>query len=165
MSGRGGAGNILAVQQEKARVASDVEANLPPTVDSAAAAGSAAAGSAAAPTPIQDYAHSGRGGAGNYYSPKDLKETGRFSDRNPVVQASGAAQNHNHASPSPAPVARYGRGGAGNMSFGASESEEKAAADAERLKREKIEVETREAGESIAMPAKAKLPLPGKEQF
>lgn len=149
-SGRGGAGNILAVQQEKARVSSDVEANLQATIDS----------SIQQQPQSQQYAHAGRGGAGNYFSPKGLKETGHFSHQEPSTSTSSASSQ-------PVPVARYGRGGAGNMSFGVIAGGDKAAlkkVEAERLKREKIEVESeREAGQSIAMPPKAKLPLYGNE--
>lgn len=156
MSGRGGAGNILALQQEKEGISDDVEANLQQTLESAPVQPQ---------TKTQEYAHSGRGGAGNYYSPKDLKDTGHFSHQNPVASAS---QHTNTQSSNPAvPVAKYGRGGAGNMSFGVTESEQKAAIkkiEDERQQREKIEVESeREAGQSIAMPPKARLPLPGND--
>lgn len=156
MSGRGGAGNIIALQQEKARVAGDVEANHQQAVESAPVLPQ---------TQDQEYAHSGRGGAGNYYSPKDLKETGNFSHKNPVASASG--QPGTNSSSQAVPVAKYGRGGAGNMSWGVTESEQKAAIkkiEEEKTKREQIEAESeREAGQSIAMPPKAKLPLPGSE--
>lgn len=152
---RGGAGNILAVQQEKARINADVEANLQPTIASAPATQQIR---------TQEYAFKGRGGSGNYYSPKDLKETGEFSHDNPVAQARSQNQDQTDTS-NQAPVAKHGRGGIGNMIFGASESEQADAAkklDDEKVKREEIEVESeREAGQSIAMPPKAKLPLPG----
>jgi hypothetical protein len=150
-TGRGGAGNILAVQQEKAQVSGDVEANLRQTLESPILQ------QAQSQTQAQ-YAHSGRGGAGNYYSPKDLKETGRFSHQNTGTSSSTSSQAA-HA----APVARYGRGGAGNMSFGVTANEEKAA-EAERVQRMKIEAESeREAEQSIVMPPRAKLPLSSNE--
>ncbi|CZT20391.1 uncharacterized protein RCC_06251 [Ramularia collo-cygni] len=144
---RGGAGNILAIQQEKARLSADVEAQLQRTIDSA-------------PAQIirtQEYAHSGRGGSGNYYSPKTLKETGHFGHQNPMADARGQQQTNGQ----PVPVAKYGRGGMGNMVYGVAESEQNKNED-DKLKREKIEVESeREAEQSIALPPKAKLPLPG----
>lgn len=153
-SGRGGAGNILAVQQERARITADVEASHQQTAEPTPAQQQ---------TSTQEYAHSGRGGAGNYYSPKDLKETGRFSHQNPIANANASGPVPTNA----VPVVKYGRGGAGNMSYGVTESEEKAAMkkiEAERLKREEIEVESaREAANSIAMPPQAKLPLPGND--
>lgn len=144
-SGRGGAGNILAVQQEKARVTSDVEANLQ-TAESAPAPQLAN---------TQEYAHSGRGGAGNYYSPKDLKDIGHFSNENPIVPPTGQTQTKTDL-----PVMKYGRGGAGNVSYGVNE--ERAASkriEDERTKRERIQAESERQAESIAMPPKAKLPL------
>lgn len=154
---RGGAGNILAVQQEKARITADVEANLQQTVDPAPAQQQQIR--------TQEYAFKGRGGSGNYYSPKDLKETGSFSHQNPVASGQAQTRAETDTSSQTVPVARYGRGGMGNMSYGLTEGEQKAALkkiEDEKLKRENIEVESeREAEQSIAMPPKAKLPLPG----
>lgn len=73
------------------------------------------------PTPQQppEYAHSGRGGAGNWYSPGELEKQGTFvsSDRNLWRIARPTGQNHTS-------VRFEGRGGAGNVSQGV-EAEEK----------------------------------------
>lgn len=68
--GRGGAGNYEAIQRENEKVANDLEANqsaadnatnnyVPPDIAERSEA---------------QYAHTGRGGAGNYYSPRELTE-------------------------------------------------------------------------------------------
>lgn len=73
--GRGGAGNYEAIKRENEKVANDLEANqsaadnatndyVPPDIAERSEA---------------QYAHTGRGGAGNYYSPRDLVENGNFS--------------------------------------------------------------------------------------
>jgi predicted transcriptional regulator len=73
--GRGGAGNYEAIQRENEKISKDLEASqsaaekatnnyLPPDIAERSEA---------------QYAHTGRGGAGNYYSPKDLAEHGNFS--------------------------------------------------------------------------------------
>lgn len=73
--GRGGAGNYEAIQRENEKVANDLEANqsaadnatnnyVPPDIAERSEA---------------QYAHTGRGGAGNYYSPRELTEHGNFS--------------------------------------------------------------------------------------
>ena len=73
--GRGGAGNYEAIQRENEKVNNDLERSqstadkdvinyVPPDIAERSEA---------------QYAHTGRGGAGNYYSPRDLVETGNFS--------------------------------------------------------------------------------------
>lgn len=124
----------------------------------------------------QQYAHSGRGGAGNYYSPKELSETGRFSDAHrshipgdgtqPPASSVGAAASseppsYSTASTGSGATKSWGRGGAGNMSYGMMEDEERAARrklqEDEAKEKLKAEVE-RGVGETLAMPQKAKLP-------
>jgi hypothetical protein len=58
MSGRGGAGNILAQQQQTERVAADVEAQLPKQVTSIGQADLPNS-----PREDQPYAYTGRGGS------------------------------------------------------------------------------------------------------
>ncbi|KAF2091542.1 hypothetical protein K490DRAFT_31526 [Saccharata proteae CBS 121410] len=132
--GRGGAGNIAQVEEANKRAAEDLEASqqaaettldpspadLPTRTDS-----NAAVAAAAAAPPLQEYAHMGRGGAGNYYSPASLEQTGTFSapgpadtsTAEPVREADpGAAAAAAAAAAAPdMPIARTGRGGAGNF--------------------------------------------------
>lgn len=72
--GRGGAGNYEAIQRENEKVNNDLERSqstaekaginyIPPDIAERSEA---------------QYAHTGRGGAGNYYSPRDLAEQGNF---------------------------------------------------------------------------------------
>ncbi|KAK5125355.1 hypothetical protein LTR85_000464 [Meristemomyces frigidus] len=163
--GRGGAGNFQAIEQESARVAADVEANQP-------AADSNSTDAAAVERQEQQYAHMGRGGVGNWYSPKELKEKGHFSDAHrshilgdgtlPPADStdSGAPPSYNTAQPSTETTRTYGRGGAGNYSFGVSESEERAARKRMRQEetKEKLKADIeRNVQESLAMPEKAKI--------
>lgn len=168
MPGRGGAGNILAVQQEKQRVAEDLESNQQVADQTS--------NPSSADLPLrqdQQYAHSGRGGAGNYYSPRELEETGSFNDTLPTglgaasnASASTAAgssvpagQNGNAASE---PVRRYGRGGAGNMSFGVTEDEARVyrkRREEEEQRQEKLKADVEANVNAILMePPRARLP-------
>jgi len=109
--GRGGAGNFEeAARQSTPTIKRDLEANLP---------------SVEAPVPAPDqYAYSGRGGAGNYYSPAALSQQGTFSTT-PSTAATNSGQSEATAIPAPASdsatasaaVPFAGRGGAGNYSF------------------------------------------------
>lgn len=160
MPGRGGAGNILAVQQENERVAADLEANQ------------SAAESYAQPTPIRNepqYAHSGRGGAGNFYSPKELSQKGQYKDTDLSQVGDGTKDSglattdpFSNAKPLSGPTRTYGRGGVGNYSYDASENQEKALRkkmEEDEDKQQKLKADI-EAGvkETLAMPPKAKLP-------
>jgi len=109
--GRGGAGNFEeAARQSTPTIKRDLEANLPPVE---------------APVSVPDqYAYSGRGGAGNYYSPAALSQQGTFSTT-PSTAATNSGQSEATAIPAPASdsatasaaVPFAGRGGAGNYSF------------------------------------------------
>ncbi|KAK4890643.1 hypothetical protein LTR27_010682 [Elasticomyces elasticus] len=164
--GRGGAGNILAVEQGKARVSNDVEANRQTVDPSLTSTGHEE----------QKYAHSGRGGAGNYYSPQDLSQTGVFSDahRSHVLGDGTQAPTSGGAPPSYSTTAAptsgsnrtVGRGGAGNWGFGSNESEERAAREKaeEEERRKQVQAEVEKKVESaLAEPPKAK--LAGNEPF
>ncbi|GAB7358018.1 hypothetical protein MBLNU230_g0183t1 [Neophaeotheca triangularis] len=178
--GRGGAGNIQAVDAENARVAQDLEANQ------------ANAEASLQPSSLSDmmareeqqYAHSGRGGAGNYYSPKELSETGKFSDaqRSHILGdgtaepaeagAAGGEQPHSYsAAPRAAgsstgsgAVGKQGRGGAGNISYGLNEQDEARARwylqreEEQRRRKELSQDVEKGVKESLAEPPKAKLP-------
>lgn len=143
MSARGGAGNILAASQQKAHTFTDLEANAPLSEH-------------VTTVPFdtnREYAHSGRGGAGNYYSPKDLSQKGDFdvSERK--------EKDESVAVPGSAPV-KVGRGGAGNFTFGKSgdsEEEKKRKEEEEKGKVVNIEREVEEGVGKLQMPEKAKL--------
>lgn len=152
-SGRGGAGNVRTIEPENARISIDLEANQ-----------AAAASHGREPLPSdylnreeQQYALSGRGGAGNYYSPKELSQTGRFSSARTGTGSGSAPQAQGMTEQS----RTYGRGGAGNHYFG---ERERAALDAEKRRqedqfREKLKQDIeRGVKEHLAMPPKAKLP-------
>jgi hypothetical protein len=126
--GRGGAGNFYAAQQETARAATDLEANAQETqsVETKDQATSASD----ANSQQQEYAHTGRGGAGNYYSPRALNETGHFTDgtKAPDTGSASMAQGSASTAQTGAESARkVGRGGAGNYAFGIAEDEERIA--------------------------------------
>ena len=164
--GRGGAGNIEAAAQESARALGDPEANQQSTRQQDPPEDVIA-------REEQQYQHLGRGGAGNYYSPKDLSKTGNFSDahRSHIVgegtlqpsssiaaDHSSAPPSYNTAKPTTEAVRSYGRGGAGNYSYGAAEAEaaQKKARDEKAKERLQADVEKRVQA-SLAMPQKAKL--------
>jgi len=177
--GRGGAGNIEAVQKENERINSDVEASQ--------SAAERATSDFVPPADIkreeQQYAHSGRGGMGNWFSPAELNQSGKFSDAHRshipgdgTLSPDGNAKTGEGAPPSynaigasvsaTEGVKKYGRGGAGNYDFGINEAEQKAARriKTEDEKKARLE-EDIEKGvqETLAMPQKAK--LPGAEPY
>lgn len=97
---------------------------------------------------LPDYAHSGRGGAGNWYSPPDLEKTGNFSSDTgrPIVSPSTKAAGYS------------GRGGAGNFNSKDQEIrrlEEERLAQEARSKREAEIVKDVETG--LKPPEKAHL--------
>ncbi|KAM0719927.1 hypothetical protein Q7P37_004062 [Cladosporium fusiforme] len=172
--GRGGAGNYEAVQRENEKISHDLEANqsaadsatdsyLPPDI--------AEKGEA-------QYAHTGRGGAGNYYSPQDLSQTGNFAGaQTSHILGDGTPAPVDDAKPAAAPAIgvtgsnigvtpKTGRGGAGNYDFGINEAERKAAREHEQADhkqqalREDVEKGVKD---QLAFPSKAK--LPGGEPF
>ena len=173
---RGGAGNILAREQENARISKDLEANQQ-------AAEAALTDHGNASREQQRYAHSGRGGAGNYYSPQELSQTGHFSDahrshivgdgtlppadRTSSTATGGAAPpSYNSVQAGSGPSRTVGRGGAGNWMFGVSEDEATAARKRmeEEKKREQLKADVEKGvKEALAEPPKAK--LPGGEPF
>ncbi|KAJ9668240.1 hypothetical protein H2201_001670 [Coniosporium apollinis] len=166
--GRGGAGNIVTnaqIEEENKRIAADLEAQ-----QSAAETFAAPSHHPSYPTTTtsqsqpqsQQYALSGRGGAGNWYLPRDLAETGTFvstttnptSNNSLVPDPSALDPSTNNfddpprTSPNPPPTASIpaaaafadvsttghrGRGGAGNYVWDGQREEE------EKLKREKEE--------------------------
>jgi hypothetical protein len=149
MSARGGAGNIQAAAQQKERASSDLEANRLPK-------------ESVTIVPLdtkREYAHSGRGGAGNYYSPKELDRKGDFGARNPAVNEPRDNEEHvgQTGNTGSAPV-KVGRGGAGNFTFGKSdESDEENRQKEEEGKIVDIEKHVEDGVGQLQMPEKAKL--------
>lgn len=154
-AGRGGAGNIQAVEQENKRIAADLEA------------GQDAAKSFSQPPPLreeQQYAHSGRGGAGNYYSPKELSDTGVYKDSGLGKKVGDGVDTIGNE---PVPqakeeVRKVGRGGAGNYAaFDSSEGQTRALEkrlEADRAMREMVKADVEEKVKStLAEPPRAKL--------
>jgi hypothetical protein len=149
--GRGGAGNIQAIEQENARIAADLEANQ-------SSADNALNERLPAGLPshkvAQPYTHTGRGGAGNFVDSKDLRQediSGHRSNADPAGTMAGA---------------RYGRGGAGNHEFiaGLKNQEDAKQREGEHITREQLKEEIEKGvKESLAMPQKAK--LAGGEPF
>lgn len=174
--GRGGAGNYDAVQRENEKIANDLESSqsaAESAMDSYMPPDIAEKGEA-------QYAHTGRGGAGNYYSPQDLSQTGNFSGADtshilgdgtpapPSEDAKPAAPPAFDGMPSATggPTAKTGRGGAGNFDFGINEAERKAAREHEEAdqKQQKLRDDVEKGvKEHLAFPSKAK--LPGGEPF
>jgi len=118
----------------------------------------------------QEYAHMGRGGAGNYYSPRELQMKGEFAgagtshvlgDGTPVPKGEvGGAAAEKDVSGGGGGGAYRGRGGAGNYSFGGvSEGEERASRrrieEMERKERGVREEVLRGVEEGLARPEKA----------
>ncbi|EME48601.1 hypothetical protein DOTSEDRAFT_67592, partial [Dothistroma septosporum NZE10] len=158
-AGRGGAGNIQAVEQETKRLAADIEAGqdstrsfsqFPPTLGE------------------QQYAYKGRGGAGNWYSPKDLSDTGVYKDFG-LSQRIGDGVNAVGHEPLPQDnagaseqVRKLGRGGAGNYAaYDASEGQTRAQEkklEADREAREMVKANVEEKVKStLVEPPRAKL--------
>lgn len=173
--GRGGAGNYEAVQRENEKVSQDLEANQ-------GAADSAT--SSYLPPDIAEkgeaqYAHTGRGGAGNYYSPQDLSKTGNFDgaetshilgDGTPApsesVRPTAAPAFDGMLTAVGGPTPKTGRGGAGNYDFGINEAERKAARQHQEsdVKQQRLKEDVEKGvKEQLAFPSKAK--LPGGEPF
>ncbi|KAK4997992.1 hypothetical protein LTR28_013803, partial [Elasticomyces elasticus] len=81
--GRGGAGNIInesEFSKANSGFSQDLETNQPTTTTTTTTTSADPAAHAPPSSTQQSYAHTGRGGAGNYYSPSDLRATGHFSD-------------------------------------------------------------------------------------
>lgn len=173
--GRGGAGNIQAVDAENAKAAQDIEANQ----QNAEATLQPSSLSDMMAREEQQYAHSGRGGAGNYYSPKELSQKGKFSDvqRSHILgdgtaepssaagESGGQPPSYTAARPAGSgTVGKQGRGGAGNISYGVDESDGAIARrilqreEDQRRRKELSEGVEKGVKEALAEPPKAKLP-------
>ncbi|KAI5792490.1 hypothetical protein DFH27DRAFT_569121 [Peziza echinospora] len=108
-TGRGGAGNMIT-PEELQRKEADVEAQQ-----------SEALSNELAKEPVEgppgdglEYKHMGRGGAGNWFTPAELKSTGTYTDTTvkcPNPTSLNPAPSSTHIDPRP----WRGRGGAGNF--------------------------------------------------
>ena len=156
--GRGGAGNFYSDQDIEEATGKTREVCLPlfwryiqdlyNWQDLEAHSADASSDITSSSRVLPDYAHSGRGGAGNWYSPPDLQKTGNFfSDTGrsmPRPDIGGAGYS--------------GRGGAGNFSSKDQEMrrlEEERLAEKARSKREAEIVKDVELG--LKPPEKAHL--------
>ncbi|KAF2125830.1 hypothetical protein P153DRAFT_425617 [Dothidotthia symphoricarpi CBS 119687] len=110
--GRGGAGNFYKAQEESKKAAEDLEENRTQPTTSTTATSTAAQAA-------QPYAHTGRGGAGNWYEPATLQQTGTFTQPDDATRLptgeKPAVSAPWHPEGVELPVARSGRGGAGNF--------------------------------------------------
>ncbi|MCJ1407773.1 hypothetical protein MMC19_001844 [Ptychographa xylographoides] len=136
--GRGGVGNIVSQQTTQ-----KLDELVPKDLEAQDSSDPLGRSSSDAPPP--KYSHTGRGGAGNWYSPEKLIESGRFvADLNPTAAGEGQRKS-----------SYTGRGGVGNY----------IAADAERKLLEKRAAtkaveEARTRKENVAREVEAELKVP-----
>ena len=145
--GRGGAGNIQAVAQQSERTAADVEANE----STAEAIAASHLSSQDIRRERQQYAHAGRGGAGNLYSADQMQEA------HPSDGLSGG-KTMKASSTSSTKVA--GRGGAGNYEFAVTGREQQIAMQRQKEEetRERLKEDiVKDVGQQLAVPPKARL--------
>lgn len=177
MSGRGGAGNIARAQEQSkkavevrtssvahaainpnhlhlhSRHPQDVEAQRTPAVASPPLASAPAA---------QPYAHTGRGGAGNWYEPAKLAKDGTFAapvdaTALPPTNAKPNVSTPWHPESQQMPVGRAGRGGAGNFVWKDDEEEKRTREEEEKLSEEVSESVERHVEAGLAKPPGALL--------
>ncbi|KAF2001736.1 hypothetical protein P154DRAFT_619105 [Amniculicola lignicola CBS 123094] len=155
--GRGGAGNIVSPEQVKEieQKIEDLEANRPLASSSIPPALSPTSPTSTAPP--TDYAHMGRGGAGNWYQPTELEKKGSFaqpadSTAMPTSQKPQISTPW-HPDTQEMPVGRAGRGGAGNFVWKDAEKE--------RLKREEEEKRIERVREGVEKDVEMGLQKPG----
>lgn len=144
--GRGGAGNIQAVDQQNDRIVKDLEAN-----ESNAKSLTQTLSSDTVKRDESQYAYTGRGGSGNFYSRKDVSQakTSGLSD----VAASEMIKS----------TRTSGRGGVGNYEFSANESAQTALKKDtrdEQVKERLTKDIEKEVNEELAMPPKARTTMP-----
>ncbi|KAF2637205.1 hypothetical protein P280DRAFT_472382 [Massarina eburnea CBS 473.64] len=153
MTGRGGAGNILRAREQSKTTAEDIETNRSP-------ASSEAPPATSSPLPTnsnQEYAHTGRGGAGNWYQPSELSKTGTFSSPSDTTTLPTADKPQIstpwHPENQEMPLAKAGRGGAGNFIWGSGEGEEEKKKEDEKKVKEEV-------GKKVEMDVEAGLAKP-----
>ncbi|KAF2767081.1 hypothetical protein EJ03DRAFT_337913 [Teratosphaeria nubilosa] len=174
--GRGGFGNVQAVEQNIARMSADLEASHPDLETRSTSFVQETQGNKE-----RQHAHTGRGGSGNYYSPQELRSKGHFSDAHrshilgdgtrPPAESADALDggseppSYSMAQHTAQPPRKIGRGGAGNISFGMTEDEERTAR--KRLKQQEHQEKLRAEIEkgvhnSLAIPQPVKLAAAGR---
>ncbi|KAI5245143.1 hypothetical protein E4T47_09335 [Aureobasidium subglaciale] len=159
--GRGGAGNIEALKAAQASNSTNEKISADIERQQQDASAEAYAGTAHPALHNQQWAHTGRGGQGNYYSPRELLATGKFE---------GVDTSNVLGDGTPAPkgdkAVRAGRGGVGNF-FGGDEGEAerlRAKKEDEARKQEELKREVEKGVDgSLSRPEKAR--LPGGEPF
>lgn len=152
--GRGGTGNIRALAQETSNSItknspSDLEANRSPSLDEAIEA-QVLADCLRAQNELPDgqrqYAHTGRGGMGNYVESRELSKVASSVGENDIPMSNGLGSS-----------GAYGRGGAGNREFSANvrEEEQKRRDVVEAAARERVRADVeKDVSEKLSMPAK-----------
>ncbi|KAG9198904.1 hypothetical protein G6514_009280 [Epicoccum nigrum] len=152
MYGRGGAGNLAQAAASNKKATEDIEAaNFPSTASVPLQTSSNAS---------QDYAHMGRGGAGNWFQPKTLQQEGTFSQQAPADSTAPPTNaTPNVSKPwtpegQELPVTKQGRGGAGNMVWKSEEMWRKEKED-ERRRKEEIERNAEAAAGGLQSPSRA----------
>jgi hypothetical protein len=141
--------------------AQDIEANR--STSTATAPASRTATSEQLSDASQDYAHMGRGGAGNWYEPKELQKEGTFvqpTDATGIPTSSKPQVSTPwHPENQELPVARAGRGGAGNFVWRSAQGEEAGKKEREEEeRREGLRVQAEKSVEgSLARPPGAVL--------
>lgn len=143
--GRGGAGNIQATEQERDRIAEDLEANEAAALTD----GSVPLQSELPERDQQQYARTGRGGAGNFHDPSEVK------DEEPSEGLGGKP-----APKDPGVTRTAGRGGAGNYLFASTENERQAAAEKAQEEREQeqlSEIIVKVVDDKLEVPQPAKV--------
>ncbi|KAI9727654.1 MAG: hypothetical protein M1828_005882 [Chrysothrix sp. TS-e1954] len=154
MPGRGGAGNIEAANQQISR---DLEANRTHAEDESAKDGATTSPIAQAlqqDTQPAEFAHTGRGGAGNFYSPSGLVSKGDFSR----AEASTMGRS-SEVSIGAASGRLQGRGGAGNFLQPTNEIVEGRDPLLESKQQEAFERVARDVEDTLERPQKAHLDI------
>ncbi|KAF2020587.1 hypothetical protein BU24DRAFT_416255 [Aaosphaeria arxii CBS 175.79] len=165
--GRGGAGNIVTeeqIKEQNRRAAEDIEANQTLTKSAAPPAHSEEPQNAQQQQSPADYAHMGRGGAGNWYQPTSLRTNGTFSTTPDSTAAPAPTSKPNVSTPwhpdtQELPVARAGRGGAGNFVWKGDDVE------AERKRLEEEEKKGDAVKEGVERDVEIGLQKPGAVVF
>ncbi|KAF2834709.1 hypothetical protein M501DRAFT_989475 [Patellaria atrata CBS 101060] len=181
--GRGGAGNIQTATQvveENKRISDDLEAARPTANPASAVHPSSQsqpqtqneqnhfAGQQSYQPPAA-YAHSGRGGAGNWYSPSQLQATGQFtSHQNPTSSADlppatspptlspSSTPKSTSPPPDPAlPIGKLGRGGMGNFKWQSAQDYREYAAERRREEEKVLKESERRVSDSLTRPGRA----------
>lgn len=150
-------------------IAQDVEAQQSQSIGGSSTAANVPEISTQTASEQQQYGHSGRGGAGNWYSPVELARQGTFSSSaaSPTSPSTSTSTSAiwTGAAPVELPSARTGRGGAGNFVWGAIEKEKEEAA-RRRQEEERVKVQaTVDVEQGLAKPSNVFLPAGGEKRL